>query len=98
MKSNHPLATKPQNKKMNEPNEEGENKLRISHTKAKGIQCPYFTVKCGCCNEKVVIDYDPEDKCAFGRTLEIGAVSASIKEWRKILIPLLELDEKLIDS
>lgn len=60
---------------------------RVTHRKsvqksARTNTVPAFTVQCGCCNEKVVIEYDDG-------TLDINGVAASIEDWRDILLPLL---------
>jgi len=49
-------------------------------------------VKCGCCEESLVIHHDdPETIEARFRSLEINGVNGSVAQWRKILLPLLEL-------
>lgn len=58
-------------------------KPRIFHRAARPRKSARFLVKCGCCDESVEIYYG-------GGTLEIGGVMASVEEWRKLLLPLLE--------
>lgn len=46
---------------------------------------PRLRVRCGCCNSAVELypDY-------VGTTLEINGVIASVGDWRRILLPLLD--------
>lgn len=55
---------------------------RVYFRKAHHKMSPRYLVKCGNCNGAVEI--------YCGDNLEIGGVLASIKEWRKILFPLLK--------
>lgn len=63
-------------------------KLRLWHRKKKKvgrkIHSEGYTVKCGCCDEKIYISL------MNSGSLEIGGVLASKEEWRKLLLPLLE--------
>ena len=53
----------------------------------KKFMSGYYRVKCGDCNGKVTIC--PGDKeCPM---IEIGGVNASAEEWRRLLIPILNL-------
>ena len=50
----------------------------------QGTRDPYLLIKCGCCDEKVTIDYDEASL-----ELEINGVSATVEDWRDVLLPLL---------
>ena len=58
--------------------------IRVSHKKQQGKKSANCTFKCGCCSEKVKIYYDKEG-------LEINGVNGSIKNWRELLLPLLDI-------
>lgn len=58
--------------------------IRIWHRKKCNKKSPRYLLKCGCCDKKLEIFYDDE-------SLEIDGVNGSIKNWREILLPLLEL-------
>ena len=64
---------------------EGYAVLRVYHRKARGKQSARLLIKCGDCNQKFKIYYGPE-----GDDLEIAGVLASVENWRKILLPLLQ--------
>jgi hypothetical protein len=65
--------------------------IRVSHRaqrkRGKGHISPWYLLRCGCCDEKLEIYYEPED-------LEINGVFGSIENWRDILLPLLRLKRK----
>lgn len=63
---------------------------RIYHSKAGEKKSARYLVKCGDCDNSIKIYYGPKDD----DTVEIGGVLTSKKEWRKILLPLLEREEK----
>lgn len=73
--------------------------LRITYRKAhrKGshfIKADRYLVKCGCCAESLEIH------CPGNNKLEINGVNGSIKNWREILLPLLQFnmrDDEIID-
>ena len=71
-------------RKMGQMRPEGTWQLRVFHRNAIGKRDPRFLIKCGCCDEKVEIYYG-------GSTLEINGVMASIKNWREVLLPLLDM-------
>jgi len=50
----------------------------------KKLKPPWIVVKCGCCDEKLII-------CP-GLEIEIGGILASKSEWWKILKPILGED------
>ena len=75
------------NRKMNQVDENRDLLLRVSHRKSRGNKAPRYLIKCGCCDESVEIYYD-------GYGLEINGVNASLRQWRKILLPLLIPEEK----
>jgi hypothetical protein len=65
--------------------------IRVSHRalrkRGKGHISPRYLLRCGCCDQKVEIYYDPED-------LEINGVFGSLENWREILLPLLGMKRK----
>jgi hypothetical protein len=66
-------------------------KLRVWHRKERRIRKrvwlgPRFLVKCGCCDESIEVHYDLQN-----RTLEIGGVRSTTREWREFLLPLLSM-------
>ena len=79
------MKTKLKNKKMCQNHESGYIMPRVYERASKGSKGPRVLVKCGCCDEKVEIYYDDE-------TLEINGVLATIGDWEKILLPLLNID------
>ncbi len=83
------------NKKIGQQDLEGYGvKLRIWHRKRQKRQSARYLIKCGCCDEKVEIYYDDEEDMGEKfQTLEIGGVNASIGEWKRILLPLLNVKE-----
>jgi hypothetical protein len=58
---------------------------RIYHRKARGKKSARLLIKCGDCENKFEIYYGPQ-----GEDLEIAGVLASVKNWRRILLPLLK--------
>jgi hypothetical protein len=70
------------------PDPEGVCAIRVSHRARRklvqGYICPRYLLRCGCCDQKVEIYYDPE-------SLEINGVNGSIENWREILLPLLRM-------
>lgn len=76
------------NKKLCMDDKTGGHKLRVWYSKAKKLskistRPPSYTIKCGCCDEKITIS-------DFGDSLEIGGVFASKEEWSKLLTTLLK--------
>jgi hypothetical protein len=57
--------------------------IRVSHRKRVGTKSARYLLKCGCCDERLEIEYDEDD-------LEINGVIGSIENWREILLPLLK--------
>lgn len=57
-----------------------------------GTRAPSIRVKCGCCSCAVEIyHHDAGDTTSVdARSLEINGVSATLKQWRDLLGPLLE--------
>ena len=80
------MKTKLKNKKMYQTNEAGYYIPRVYERASKGSKGPRVLVKCGCCDEKVEIYHDEE-------SLEINGVLASIEDWEKILLPLLNIQD-----
>ena len=58
--------------------------IRTFHRRRKGKKDARFLFKCGCCDEKLEVYYG-------GDSLEINGVMGSVENWRKLLLPLLEL-------
>jgi hypothetical protein len=58
---------------------------RVHRRKARGKKSARLLIKCGDCEKKFEIYYGPQ-----GEDLEIAGVLASVKNWRKILLPLLK--------
>ncbi|NOZ77343.1 MAG: hypothetical protein GXO65_06735 [Euryarchaeota archaeon] len=71
------------NKKMFQNDGVGGYKLRVWHRKGEGKMSPRYLIKCGDCSNGLEVYYG-------GGFLEICGVHASLGEWRKILLPLLE--------
>jgi len=73
------------------PKPEGIWAIRVSHRaqqkRGKGHISPRYLLRCGCCDKKLEIYYEPED-------LEINGVFGSIENWREILLPLLGLKRR----
>lgn len=68
--------------------------LRITRRKGKsdsrGKKLPSIRVKCGCCDEAVVICFDDEATGDPTRdTLEINGVIGTVEQWKNVLEPLL---------
>jgi hypothetical protein len=62
----------------------GQPQIRVFHRAGKGKRMPRYLLKCGCCENKLEIYYDPDG-------LEIGGVNGAVEDWREILAPLLGL-------
>ena len=58
--------------------------IRTFHRDRKGKKDPRFLFKCGCCNRELEVYYGEN-------SLEINGVMGSVENWRKLLIPLLEM-------
>ena len=58
--------------------------VRVFHRAKKGKKDARFLFKCGCCDEKVEVFYG-------GDSLEINGVMGSVKNWRELLLPLLNM-------
>jgi hypothetical protein len=59
--------------------------LRVWTIPATQKKSPRLRIKCGCCDEQLVIYHDEE-----GEDLEINGVFGSLENWREVLLPLLE--------
>jgi hypothetical protein len=70
-------------------------KPKVTEVPRKGKKAPKIVVKCGCCEEKVEIYLFENFSNGEVTGLEIGGVFADIKEWRKILGPLLAKRRKV---
>ncbi|MBM3129937.1 MAG: hypothetical protein FJ009_15110 [Chloroflexi bacterium] len=65
----------------------GQPQIRVYHRQGSGKRCPRYTLRCGCCDQKVEIYYDADG-------LEIGGVNGALDDWREILLPLLLVERK----
>ena len=85
------------NQEMGINGEPGAFLMRIFRFRKRGKKDAHILCKCGCCDYEVDI-YHGSDEC-----LEINGVNASIEDWQRILLPLLnvekdaELFKKLFD-
>lgn len=67
--------------------------LRITHRKGKAMRAPSIRIKCGCCNESVVIF--PNDGPITDPHLDsinINGVNGTIDQWRQVLCPMLGIE------
>jgi len=64
---------------------DGYHALRVWKVPATKKKMPRLRIKCGCCDEQVVIFYDEK-----GDDLEINGVFGSVENWREVLLPLLQ--------
>jgi hypothetical protein len=71
--------------------------LRVTERKGRPLQngdrqMSSKLVRCGCCEERLVIFFDnePSDN-PHQDTLEINGVSGTLDQWRQLLCPLLGL-------
>ncbi|MDP1591995.1 MAG: hypothetical protein Q8M07_29815 [Prosthecobacter sp.] len=71
------------NHRMNQMRPDGTAALRVWSYPAKVTKMPRLRIRCGCCDQQVVVYHDEE-------SLEINGVNGSIENWREILLPLLE--------
>lgn len=62
----------------------GQPEIRVFHKKATGNKSPGYLLKYGCCNKKLEKYYDEIE-------LEINSVNGKIKDWKEILLPLLQI-------
>ncbi len=79
-----PKSRKPHtlNRRLAVPDGEGGWLLRVYKRQPRGRKSARLLVKCGCCDESLSIHYDEAG-------MEIGGAYASVKEWRRLLLPLL---------
>ncbi len=75
-------ATIPLNKRRCRSRPEGGWAIRVYHRKGSVRRGPRYTLKCGCCEQRLEIYY-------FEDWLEIKGVMARLENWREILLPLL---------
>ena len=62
---------------------------------SRRVESPSIRVKCGCCDEAVVIYFDEEKTGdASSDTLEINGVSGTVDQWKKVFLPLLGIHGK----
>jgi len=72
------------NQRLGQTREDGYSAIRSFRRKKKGKKDPRFLFKCGCCDGKVELYYGDD-------SLEINGVMGSVKNWRELLVPLLEM-------
>ena len=70
------------NQRLAQTRKDGYFAIRVFHRAKKRKKDPRFLFKCGCCDEKVEVYYG-------GDSLEINGVMGSVKNWRELLLPLL---------
>jgi hypothetical protein len=78
-----PQPEKP-NHRMAQIRPDGMAALRVWSIPATKRKSPRLRIKCGCCDQQVVIYHDAE-----GEHLEINGVIGSVENWREVLLPLL---------
>ena len=66
---------------------------RKQHKKGRRTVSPRLLIKCGCCDSKVEIYYDEDPREQFAM-LEINGVDGSVRDWRKVFLPLLRLKKQ----
>lgn len=81
------MKVKIKNKKKGLTDKTGNFIPRVYHKTSRGKFDPRYLIKCGCCDESVEIYYSDN-------SLEINGVNASIEQWEKILLPLLNIHEE----
>lgn len=79
------MKVKLHNKKKAQLRDDGNWIPRVYERASTKKKAACVTVKCGCCGEQVKIYHDEN-------SLEINGVNASIDDWEKILLPLLNID------
>ena len=72
------------NRKMGTIRADGYFAIRSFHRSKKGKRDPRFLFKCGCCDRQLEVYYG-------GDSLEINGVMGSVGNWRKLLLPLLNM-------
>ena len=77
------------NRKLYQKRADGYSALRVYHRKAQGKKSARLLIKCGDCENKFEIYYNPG-----GEDLEIAGVLGSVENWREILLPLLKRPRK----
>jgi hypothetical protein len=80
------MKLKLNNKKTGVSEERGGFLPRVYHKASKGKYDPRYLIKCGCCDKSVEIYYGDD-------SLEINGVMASVESWKKILLPLLNIND-----
>jgi len=65
----------------------GQPQIRVYHRKGKGKRSPRYLLKCGCCDQRLEIQYAEDG-------LEIGGVNGAMDDWREILLPLLRMEKR----
>src|SRR5712691_5856863 len=73
------------NRKLVQRRADGYSALRVYRREGRGKKSPRLLIKCGDCDEKFEIYYDPK-----GWDLEIAGVFGSVANWREVLLPLLK--------
>lgn len=80
--------------KINVVDDEGRGRpIRVTVRKQKGRKAERILIRCGCCNERVELYPSKNPFCSEHNpslcTIEIGGVIATVRQWRKVLGPLL---------
>jgi len=61
---------------------------RIQKSPRRSVS-PRILVRCGCCKERLEIYHNTDESLPAQYALEIGGVSATVRQWREVLFPLL---------
>lgn len=70
--------------------------LRVWRRIGRRKMGPSIRVKCGCCEESLVIHFDDNPTGIPNYdTLEINGVLGTVDQWRQVLLPLLGLKDIL---
>ena len=72
------------NQRLGQRRKDGHSAIRTFHRAKKGKKDARFLFKCGCCDQKVEVYYG-------GDSLEINGVLGSVKNWRELLLPVLNM-------
>lgn len=68
--------------------------LRITRRARRKLKSPRLLVRCGCCDQSLEIYYDDRPLGNRHRdSLEINGVNGTVEQWRKVLLPLLKVNQ-----
>ena len=65
----------------------GQPQIRVYHKRGIGKNMPRYLLKCGCCEQKLEVWYAEDG-------LEVNGVNGTVQDWRDILLPLLQIEQK----